>query len=201
MTAGRGIVHSERSSADSRRQDHVLSGLQIWVGLPKSHEETDPGFTHYAKDAQPLIEGEGLRVQVVAGELLGKTSAVKTLSPLFYGDVQAQSGATLVLPAQHEERAAYIVSGSVQVEGQVYGAGRLLVFAPGRAVTIQAIEATRFAVLGGEPLEGPRFLWWNFVSSSKERIEQAKEDWQRNRFGQTVPGDETEFIPLPPNRP
>ena len=200
MTAGRGIVHSERSSPDSRLQEQVLSGLQIWVGLPKQHEETDPGFTHYTKDAQPLIEGEGLRVQVVAGELLGKTSAVKTLSPLFYGDVQAQAGATLVLPAQHEERAAYIVSGRVQVEGQVYEAGRLLVFAPGRPVTIQAQEATRFAVLGGEPLEGPRFIWWNFVSSSKERIEQAKEDWQRDRFDQTVPGDETEFIPLPPGR-
>jgi redox-sensitive bicupin YhaK (pirin superfamily) len=126
--------------------------------LPKSHAETDPGFTHYAKDAQPLIESEGLRVQVVAGELL-ETSAVKTLSPLFYGDVQAQAGATLVLPAQHEERTAYIVSGSVQVEGQVYGAGRLLVFASGRAVTIQARDATRFAVLGGKPLEGPRFPW------------------------------------------
>lgn len=200
MTAGRGIVHSERSSADSRRQLQTLSGLQIWVGLPAAHEETDPGFWHYATDAQPVMEGEGLRVQVVAGELFGKTSAVKTLSPLFYGDVQAKVGAVLVLPAHHEERAAYIASGKVQVDGQMYEAGRLLVFAAGRPVTIQAVAASRFAVLGGEPLDGPRFVWWNFVSSSKERIEQAKQDWQRDRFNQSVPGDETEFIPLPPDR-
>lgn len=200
MTAGRGIVHSERSSPESRQAAQRLAGLQIWVGLPKAHEETDPGFTHYGLDAQPVVEGEGVRAQVVAGSLFGKTSAVKTHSPLFYGDMQLRAGAVTVLPAEHEERAAYLAIGSVEIDGQVFESGRLIVFAPGRPVQIRACTDARFAVLGGEPLEGPRFLWWNFVSSSKDRIEQAKEDWQRNRFGQTVPGDETEFIPLPPPR-
>ena len=147
-----------------------------------------------------MVEGEGVRAQVVAGSLFGKTSAVKTHSPLFYGDMQLQAGAVTVLPAEHEERAAYLAIGSVEVDGQVFESGRLIVFAPGRPVQIRACTDARFAVLGGEPLDGPRFIWWNFVSSSKDRIEQAKEDWQRNRFGQTVPGDETEFIPLPPPR-
>lgn len=200
MTAGRGIVHSERSSPESRQAAQRLAGLQIWVGLPKAHEETDPGFTHYGLDAQPVVEGEGVRAQVVAGSLFGKTSAGKTHSPLFYGDMQLRAGAVTVLPAEHEERAAYLAIGSVEIDGQVFESGRLIVFAPGRPVQIRACTDARFAVLGGEPLEGPRFLWWNFVSSSKDRIEQAKEDWQRNRFGQTVPGDETEFIPLPPPR-
>ena len=147
-----------------------------------------------------MVEGEGVRAQVVAGSLFGKTSAVKTHSPLFYGDMQLRAGAVTVLPAEHEERAAYLAIGSVEIDGQVFESGRLIVFAPGRPVQIRACTDVRFAVLGGEPLEGPRFIWWNFVSSSKDRIEQAKEDWQRNRFGQTVPGDETEFIPLPPPR-
>ena len=112
-----------------------------------------------------------------------------------------RAGSTLVLPAEHEERAAYLATGSIEIEGQVFESGRLVVFAPGRPVQIRAVSDARYAVLGGEPLDGPRFLWWNFVSSSKDRIEQAKEDWQRDRFGQTVPGDETEFIPLPPPRP
>ena len=163
MTAGRGIVHSERSSPDSRKAPQRLCGLQIWVGLPKEHEETDPGFTHYGLDAQP-------------------------------------AGATTVLPAEHEERAAYLAEGSIEIDGQVFESGRLVVFAPGRPVQIRAVTAARFAVLGGEPLEGPRFLWWNFVSSSKDRIEQAKQDWQRTRFDQIVPGDETEYIPLPEPR-
>lgn len=200
MTAGRGIVHSERSSPESRQSSQKLCGLQIWVGLPKAHEETDPGFTHYGLDVQPVVEGEGVRAQVVAGSLFGKTSGVKTLSPLFYGDLQLQAGATVVLPAEHEERAAYVSQGNVEVDGQEFEGGRLIVFAPGRPVQIRAKTAARFALLGGEPLDGPRFVWWNFVSSSKDRIEQAKQDWQRNRFDQVVPGDETEYIPLPAPR-
>ncbi len=197
MTAGRGIVHSERSSPESRLHAQRLSGLQIWVGLPQDKEETDPGFVHYGLDAQPVVEGEGVRAQVVAGSMFGAASAVKTLSPLFYADLQLQTGATTVLPAEHEERAAYLAQGSVEIDGQVFESGRLIVFAPGKPVTIRAVSAARFALLGGEPLEGPRFVWWNFVSSRKDRIEQAKEDWQRNRFEQVVPGDETEYIPLP----
>ena len=201
MTAGRGIVHSERTPAAQRRDGHRLSGLQLWVGLPAEHEETDPGFVHYGLDAQPVVEGEGVRAQVVAGSLFGRTSAVRTLSPLFFGDITMQPGATLLIPAEHEERAAYLSSGRVEIDGQAYEPGQLLVFVAGQPVTVRALDAARFAILGGEPLEGPRFVWWNFVSSRKDRIEQAKEDWQRDRFSQVVPGDETEFIPLPPPRP
>jgi len=147
-----------------------------------------------------VIEGEGVRAQVVAGSLFGRCSDVRTLSPLFFGDMQLQAGAVTVLAAEYEERAAYVAQGRIEIEGQAYEAGRMLVFAPRRPVSIRALTAARFALLGGEPLDGPRFIWWNFVSSSKERIEQAKQDWQSNRFGQTVPGDETEFIPLPPSR-
>ncbi len=202
MTAGRGIVHSERSSPEARAVAQRMFGLQMWVALPREHEETDPGFVHYGRDAQPVIEGEGVHVQVVAGSLFGKTSAVRTLSPLFYGDITLQPGASVDLPAEHEERAAYLAEGCVSVEGIQHDRGRLLVFAPGRTVTVTNTGNTpaRFAIVGGEPLDAPRFLWWNFVSSSKDRIEQAKQDWQRNRFDQVVPGDETEFIPLPENR-
>lgn len=201
MTAGRGIVHSERAPDASRRAGQRLAGLQFWIGLPRQHEETDPGFTHYGLDAQPVIEGEGVRLQVVAGSLLGKTSGVHTFSPMFFGDVTIQPGCTFVIPAEHEERAAYLSRGTVEIEGQTYTSGQLVVFAAGKPVTIRAQDQVRFAILGGEPLDGPRFVWWNFVSSRKDRIEQAKEDWTRHRFNQVVPGDETEYIPLPEPKP
>ena len=200
MTAGRGIVHSERSSPESRQAPQQLFGLQFWVGLTREHEETEPGFWHHGRDAQPVVEGEGVSAQIVAGSLFGKTSPVKTLSPLFLGDVRMRAGARLELPAEHEERAAYLTQGSVAVDGQRFEAGRLLVFKAGCPITIRAESEARFALLGGEPLDGPRFIWWNFVSSRKERIEQAKHDWQQGRFNQVVPGDETEFIPLPEPR-
>ena len=197
MTAGRGIVHSERSSAESRTQAQPLAGLQSWVALPASQEETDPGFVHYDRGAQAVMEGEGVRAQIVAGSLFGRTSSVRTLSPLFLGDIALDAGARLQLDADYEERAAYIARGEVEIDGQRFESGRLVVFAPGKPVTLQATSAARVAVLGGEPLEGPRYLWWNFVSSRRDRIEQAREDWVRNRFGQTVPEDTTEFIPAP----
>ncbi len=200
MTAGRGIVHSERSSPESRQAPQQLFGLQFWVGLTREHEETEPGFLHYGREAQPVVEGEGVSAQIVAGSLFGKHSPVKTLSPLFLGDVRMRAGARLELPAEHEERAAYLTQGRVAVDGQVFEAGRLLVFKAGCPITIRAESEARFALLGGEPLDGPRFIWWNFVSSRKERIEQAKHDWQQGRFNQVVPGDETEFIPLPEPR-
>lgn len=197
MTAGRGIVHSERSSPASRAQPQRLAGLQAWVGLPASHEETDPDFVHYDQGAQAMHEGEGIHVQVIAGTLFGQTSTVHTLSPLFFGDVSMAEYARMSLAADYEERAAYVVSGAVEVDGQVHEAGRLIVFAPGRPVDFRATATARLALLGGEPLEGPRFVWWNFVSSRRDRIEQAREDWMRDRFAQTVPGDESEFIPAP----
>ena len=197
MTAGRGIVHSERSPDAQRQAGQRLHGLQMWVGLPRQHEETDPGFVHYGLDVQPTVEGEGVFAQVVAGSLFGKSSGVKTLSPLFFGDIVMKASATVVIPAEYEERAAYLTVGTVEIEGQTYQPGQLIVFAAGEPITVRAVDDARFAILGGEPLDGPRFVWWNFVSSSKDRIEQAKEDWLRNRFDQVVPGDETEYIPLP----
>lgn len=197
MTAGRGIVHSERSSPESRAQPQRLAGLQSWVALPASHEETDPGFVHYDRTDQAVAEGEGVRVQIVAGSLFGQTSSVRTLSPLFLGDAVLDAGARLQVDAEYEERAAYVARGEIDIDGQRFESGRLVVLAPGKAVTLKALSPARVALLGGEPLDGPRYLWWNFVSSRRDRIEQAREDWERDRFGQTVPEDTTEFIPAP----
>ncbi|WP_454690448.1 pirin family protein [Achromobacter aloeverae] len=197
MTAGRGIVHSERSPVESRAREQRIAGLQAWVALPREREETDPGFVHYGLESLAEAEGEGVRARIIAGSLFGQTSSVPTLSPLFFGDVRLQAGARVLLPAEYEERAAYIASGAVEIEGQVHEAGRLVVFAPGCPVALRARDEARIALLGGEPLDGPRHVWWNFVSSSADRIAQAREDWMRDRFAQTVPGDETEFIPAP----
>ncbi len=195
MTAGRGIVHSERSDDDIRRSSERVFGLQSWVALPKSHEETTPDFVHYAADTLPTLEGEGVNLRLVAGSLFGKTSSVKTFSDLFYADVVMTAGSRLTVPADYDERALYLLSGTMDIAGDRFVPGRLLVFSPGDAITITAVENARFVLLGGEPMDGPRHIWWNFVSSSKDRIEQAKKDWRDGRF-EAVPG-ETEFIPLP----
>jgi redox-sensitive bicupin YhaK (pirin superfamily) len=195
MTAGRGIVHSERSDNELRKQRQKLYGIQIWVALPKQYEETDPDFTHYAAELLPQVEGERKTVRVIAGSLYGKTSPVKTLSKLFYGDAVCRPGASFLLDNEREERGIYLLEGTVEIAGQAFEAGRLLVFSSGDEVTVKAISAARLLLFGGEPLDGPRYLWWNFVSSSRERIEQAKMDWKGGRFA-PVPGD-SEFIPLP----
>jgi redox-sensitive bicupin YhaK (pirin superfamily) len=199
MTAGRGIVHSERTDAESRKRSQRLQGIQIWVALPQRHEETEPAFTHYPAAALPLLEGEGKSVRVVAGALFGQRSPVQTLSALFYAAATLTPGAVLPLDTEHEERAVYLLDGTVEIEGRAFAPGRLLVFTPGRALTLRAPigakTAARLLLLGGEPLDGPRHIWWNFVSSRLERIEQAKADWKQGRFA-PVPG-ETEFIPLP----
>jgi redox-sensitive bicupin YhaK (pirin superfamily) len=195
MTAGGGIVHSERSDTELRKRRQQLYGIQIWVALPKRYEETDPDFTHYAATALPVIEGEGKKVCLIAGSLFGERSPVKTLSALFYGDALLGRGAALSLASEYEERAIYVLDGSVEIAGQLFEPGRLLVFSPGDAISVKATSAARILLLGGEPLDGPRYLWWNFVSSSRERIEEAKADWKAGRFP-SVPGD-TEFIPLP----
>jgi redox-sensitive bicupin YhaK (pirin superfamily) len=195
MTAGSGIVHSERTDAEQRRRPHRLSGIQIWVALPARHEETAPDFTHYPAAALPVVEGEGKVVTLVAGDLFGRTSPVKTLSPLFYADATLTPCATLPLDPGHEERAAYLLDGAIEIEGVTHAPGRLLVFAPGRALSLRATARARVLLIGGAPLDGPRHIWWNFVSSRKERIEQAKDDWKHGHFA-SVPG-ETEFIPLP----
>ncbi|MBI3437940.1 MAG: pirin family protein [Proteobacteria bacterium] len=195
MNAGRGIAHSERTAPELRATGSPIGGIQSWVALPERHEESEPFFKHHAEGELPFIDGEGKRVRVIAGKLFGKQSPVKTYSEMFYADVRLDGGASLPLDTDHEERGVYLVSGSIEVGGETHGAGRLLYFRPGVAVTIRAKTPARFMALGGAPL-GARHVWWNFVSSRKERIEQAKEDWKSGRFG-TVPGDEKEFIPLP----
>lgn len=196
MTAGKGIVHSERTAAPDLARDRNVFGIQSWVALPKEFEETAPAFEHVAMDRLPLIADRGISVRVVAGSIYGATSPVRTHSDLFYADVQMLAGTALPLPVEHEERGVYVVEGSVDVAGQHFEAGRLLVFRPGDAITLRAVQDARIMLLGGEPMDGSRHIWWNFVSSSKDRIEAAKDDWKRARFG-IVPGDEKDFIPLP----
>jgi redox-sensitive bicupin YhaK (pirin superfamily) len=195
MTAGRGIVHSERSDAELRKQRQNLYGIQIWVALPQAHEETAPDFAHYPAAALPRIEGEGKTIRVIAGSMFGRSSPVKTFSALFYADAALQSGSVLALSAEHQERAIYIAEGEVAIGGQSFQGGRLLVFSSGDEIIVGANRPARILLLGGEPMDGPRHIWWNFVSSSQERIEQAKADWKAGRFT-PVPGD-SESIPLP----
>jgi hypothetical protein len=196
MTAGRGIVHSERTPAPARVEGGPLFGIQSWVALPKRDEETEPGFKHHPPEDLPVIAGEGMTLRLIAGSLNGQRAPVETFSELFYGDVTLAPGARYRLSAEHEERGLYIVEGAVSIGGESHAAGRLLVFRPGEPVVIEAVGAARAMVLGGEPMDGPRHVFWNFVSSSQDRIEQAKEDWRARRFA-LVPGDDKEFIPLP----
>ena len=203
MTAGRGIAHSERTPQEMRLSGSELFGIQSWVAMPKKYEESDPAFAHHGTHELPVIEGEGNRVRLITGSLYGAQSPVQTLSEMFYADITLVEGTRLPIPSEHEERAAYIVEGSVELlpDDGTYNAGQLLIFKPGAEITLRAHESSpaRMMLLGGEPMDGPRHIWWNFVSSSKERIEQAKEDWKMGRFA-PVP-EETEFIPLPGSGP
>jgi redox-sensitive bicupin YhaK (pirin superfamily) len=197
MTAGRGIAHSERTDAALRGQVNRLFGIQSWVALPKTHEETTPAFAHHDAAALPVLEDGGLRLRLIAGDGWGLRSPVETFWPLFYADAALAPGAVLELPEQHEERGVYVVQGSAEVAGVAFEAGRMLLFRAGDRVPLAAgAKGARLLLLGGAVMDGPRHIFWNFVSSSAERIEQAKADWKAKRFG-TVAGDETEFIPLP----
>jgi redox-sensitive bicupin YhaK (pirin superfamily) len=196
MTAGRGIAHSERTGAELRQATSRLDGLQLWVALPIRHEETDPEFHHHPARDLPGAEVAGTRVCVLAGSAFGETSPVRTLSPLFYVDAAMPAGGELPLPNEHEERAAYVVSGSVECGNERAERGRMLVFTPGAPATLRAVSDARVALIGGAPIDGERHIFWNFVSSSRARIEQAKLNWREGRFPK-VPGDEQEFIPLP----
>jgi len=199
MTAGRGIVHSERTAPALRPSGPRLCGLQAWVGLPARDEETDPAFAHHGATELPVVTEAGVTVRVIAGEIFGARSPVATRSALFYADVTLGPQGQLSVPSEHEERAAYIVEGAIEIDGETFPAGQLVVFGRGSEVLLHATMPTRLVLLGGEPLDGPRFVWWNFVSASRERIEQAKQDWRSGRFA-AVPG-ETEFIPLPETPP
>ncbi len=197
MTAGKGIVHSERTAAGTRTQaGRKIFGIQSWVALPQAAEEVQPCFFHHGGAALPVIEAEGKRMRVIAGSLFGEMSPVRTFSDMFYADVELSAGAKAPLPVGYEERAIYIAEGSIDIAGDTFESGRLLVFRPGDAITVTALTPSRLLFLGGEPMDGPRHIWWNFVSSSRERIEQAKENWAQRRFD-IVPGDEQDFIPLP----
>jgi redox-sensitive bicupin YhaK (pirin superfamily) len=196
MTAGRGIAHSERTPVERRRTGSGLHGIQLWVALPTAHEETEPDFHHHPADTIPSSEADGVALRVLLGDAYGLRSPVRTLSPIFYVEAVIAPGKSLPLPREHEERAAYIVDGSMQCGSERAGAGEMLVFARGTEATLTSENGARIMLLGGAPLDGPRHIWWNFVSSSQERIEQAKRDWKEGRFGK-VPGDEQEFIPLP----
>lgn len=201
MTAGSGIAHSERTPRELR-QGSALFGIQSWVALPRSDEETGPTFAHYSGDELPVEEGEGKRLRLIAGSLYGVRSPVQTLSEMFYADVTLLAGARFSVPVEHEERAAYVVEGSLRLlpDDEIFEAGQLLVFKPGAEILLESeSSSTRLMLLGGQPLDGPRHIWWNFVSSSKERIEQAKQDWREGRFA-PVP-EETELIPLPESGP
>jgi redox-sensitive bicupin YhaK (pirin superfamily) len=195
MTAGRGIAHSERTPPQQRAIGARLFGLQTWLALPKKHEETEPRFDHYPAGELPVIDGEDLRVTLIAGSGWGQRSPVAVFSETLYADADLAAGASLPIPLEHDERAVYLLSGKVRIAGEAFAPGSLLVLKPGADVTIRAEAPSRLLALGGEPMDGPRFIWWNFVSSSKERIQQAQEDWKARRFA-PVPGDD-EFIPLP----
>jgi redox-sensitive bicupin YhaK (pirin superfamily) len=197
MTAGRGIAHSERTDPALRDHSNRLFGIQSWVALPKAAEETAPGFVHHPAASLPFAEDDGVRLRLIAGEGWGLKAPVAVSSPLFYADSTLAPGAALPLPDEHEERAAYILNGEVTVAGTRFDPGQMLVFrARDRLALHSGPTGARVLLLGGAAMDGPRYLFWNFVSSSRERIEQAKSDWEGGRFGK-VPGDEMEFIPLP----
>ena len=202
MVAGNGVTHSERTSAATRAGKSKLFGIQTWVALPDEAEETSASFEHHGQDALPFLEAEGKQLRLIMGRGWGETAPVSTFTDMFYADVMLEAGTMLPLPDDHEDRGVYITSGSVEIAGETFEAGRMMVFRPGDAITIRAGEqGARLMALGGETLNGPRHIWWNFVASSREKIEAAKEawaagDWAEGRF-QLPPGDDQEFIPLP----
>jgi redox-sensitive bicupin YhaK (pirin superfamily) len=195
MTAGSGIAHSERSEAGTRGIERNMMALQNWVALPLSAEETTPAFIHHAADTLPVVADTGVEAHILVGSAYGATSPVKPLSETLYLDIRLHAGQAIPLPPDIPERAIYLLEGKLDIGGETFDPPRLLIFRPGDAITVRALEDAHFIVLGGDPLEGPRHIWWNFVSHSQDRIETAKADWKAGRFGAVV--GETEFIPLP----
>lgn len=200
MTAGRGIVHSERTGPDVRAAGGAMHGLQAWIGLPAEDEETEPAFDHYEASDLPTYEHEGVWARLIAGTAFGVSSPVRTFSPLFYLHWELRPGARAAPPDGHAERAIYVARGAVEVEGRTFGPGRMVVFANDDRPTITALETSTVACLGGASIGAPH-VWWNLVSHSRERIEQAKADWARGDWGSgrftLPPDDDQEFIPLP----
>ena len=205
MVSGHGITHSERTDGAVRKAPHSLLGIQTWVALPKDAEDGPAAFRHAGKDALPFLDGEGKQVRLILGEAFGERAPVETTSEMFYLDASLDPGASIPLPDNHEDRGVYVLDGEVTVAGQVFDAGKMMVFRPGDHVSLKAGEhGARLMMLGGATLEGNRYIWWNFVASSRDRIDAAKEawragDWAHGRF-QLPPGDNDEHIPLPERR-
>ena len=202
MVAGRGVTHSERTSATARRGPHALFGIQTWIALPESHEDVAPVFEHHAAEALPVIEAEGVRATLILGRAYGETAPATLSSETFYLDVTLAPRARLPLPDDHEDRGLYVTEGAITVAGQDFPAGQMLVFHPGDRITVGAGPGgARLMLLGGATLNGPRYIWWNFVASSRERIEAAKAEWRAAHWGEgrfDLPvNDRAEFIPLP----
>ncbi len=196
MTAGRGIVHSERTPEELRGAPMSVSGLQTWLALPDGKEEVAPVFDHTVKAELPRFEAEGVKGRVVIGSFEGMNSPVSVASKTLYADIRLEAGASVKIPQDAEERAIYTLDGEVSISGDRFPADRLLVFKPGDEIVVSSERGAHFMLFGGDSLGSKRYIWWNFVSSSKERIEQAKEEWRTGRFD-IVPGDEEEFVPLP----
>lgn len=201
MTAGRGIAHSERTGPEMRAQGHRMHGIQSWVGLPEADEEAEPHFQHFSAGQLPEKNKKDVAIRMIAGTGFGLTSPVRTFSPILYADARFDAGGSLEFGLEHRERAFLVVEGEVESGGDLHGtethrAGSMMMCYPDEEVTLFAHAPARVMLLGGAPLDGPRHIWWNFVSSSRERIERAKEEWKSGAFG-TIPGDDKEFIPLP----
>ncbi|ASM72874.1 MULTISPECIES: pirin family protein [Roseobacteraceae] len=202
MVAGRGVTHSERTSAAARSGPNGLFGIQTWLALPDSHEDMAPSFEHHGKDLLPMIEDRGVSVRLILGNAYGEVAPATMLSETFYADVKLERGGRLPMPDNHEDRGIYIVEGSISVAGQEFDAGQMMVFRPGDKITVAAGDrGARLMILGGATFPGPRYIWWNFVASSQERIEAAKAEWRAANWGKgrfDLPVDDrSEHIPLP----
>ena len=195
MTAGRGIVHSERSGPADRAAGHLLHGLQTWVALPKAHEQVEPSFSHHPKASLPEIAHPGATMRLLAGTAFGRRAPTPTFSPMIFLAIDTQAGAAVDLPPEHEERGIYVVDGLVLIDGKAVSAGRMAMLAPWTTVHIETPAAARLVVLGGARIDGERIIWWNFVASTKELIDAASARWREQAYP-AIPG-ETEFIPLP----
>ncbi len=195
MTAGRGIVHSERTSDEKRANGQTVHGIQAWVALPKTHEETAPAFVHYPSENLPEWGADGVRMKLIAGTAFGHEADVEVVWPTVYIDIQADAGAAIPLPDDHAERALYVVEGGLDIDGVALAPFKMAVLNEGAMPTVTATADSRVMLCGGAPMDGPRTIWWNFVASDTDRLEQAKRDWKEGKF-EMVPGDD-EFIPLP----
>ncbi len=204
MTAGKGVTHSERTSDETRARNNKLFGIQTWIALPEDREDMEPEFEHHKEGALPVITDTGSTARLILGSAYGETSPVTTQSETFYLDVTLEAGTSFPLPDNHEDRGIYVTEGSIEVAGDTFESGRMMVFRPGDKMTVRAgPRGARFMALGGATLNEKRYIWWNFVSSSKDKIEQAKEDWRagdwENGPFKLPPGDEDEFIAITPD--